>query len=79
MADRSEQTPHLIRSRGNKTFFMLNSAEHEICPANKSQITYNANSFFQNMSMKISLLNNMKMPTIIGIFIFISRENFILS
>ena len=22
-----------------KLFFMLNSAEHEICPANKSQIT----------------------------------------
>ena len=22
--------------RGYKTFFMLNSAEHEICPANKS-------------------------------------------
>ena len=26
--------------------------------------------------MKISLLINMKMPTIIGIFIFINRENF---
>ena len=26
--------------------------------------------------MKISLLINMKMPTIVGIFIFISRENF---
>ena len=31
------------------------------------------------LSMKISLLINMKMPTIIGIFIFISREIFILS
>ena len=29
--------------------------------------------------MKISLLINMKMPTIVGIFIFISRENFTLS
>ena len=29
--------------------------------------------------MKISLLVNMKMPTIIGIFMFISRENFMLS
>ena len=29
--------------------------------------------------MKISLLINMKMPTIVGIFIFISRENFMLS
>ena len=29
--------------------------------------------------MKISPLINMKMPTIVGIFIFISRENFMLS
>ena len=29
--------------------------------------------------MKISLLINMKMPTIVGIFIFISRENLMLS
>ena len=29
--------------------------------------------------MKISLLINMKMPTIVGIFIFISRENFMIS
>ena len=29
--------------------------------------------------MKISLLINMKMPTIVGIFIFISRENFMLN
>ena len=28
--------------------------------------------------MKISLLINMKMPTVVGIFIFISRENFML-
>ena len=31
--------------RGYKTSFMLNSAEHEICPANKSQITDNAKFF----------------------------------
>ena len=34
-----------IRPRGYKTFFMLNSAEHEICPANKSQITDNCKFF----------------------------------
>ena len=28
-----------------KLFFVLNSAEHEICPANKSQITNNCNFF----------------------------------
>ena len=31
------------------------------------------------LSMKFSLLINMKMPTKVGIFIFISRENFMLS
>ena len=29
--------------------------------------------------MNISLLINMKMPTYVGIFIFVSRENFMLS
>ena len=29
--------------------------------------------------MKISLVINMKMPTVVGIFMFISRENFMLS
>ena len=31
------------------------------------------------LSMEFSLLINMKMPTIVGIFIFICRENFILN
>ena len=31
------------------------------------------------LSMKFSLLMNMKMPTIVGIFIFISTEIFMLS
>ena len=29
---------------------MFNSAEHEICPANKSQITNNCNSFLLNIT-----------------------------
>ena len=37
-------------ARGYKTFFMLNSAEHEIWPANKSQITNNHNFFLQNIA-----------------------------
>ena len=41
----------LIRPQSYKTFFMLNSAEHEFFPANKSQITNNiANSFFLNIA-----------------------------
>ena len=51
---------------------MLNTAEHETFSANKYE---NANK----LSMKFSLLINMKMPTIVGIFIFISRESFMLS
>ena len=42
--------PERARLRGYKTFFMLNSAEHEICHANKSQITKNANSFLLNIA-----------------------------
>ena len=42
---------------------MLNIAEHETFSANK----------YENM------LINMKMPTIVGILIFISREHFMLS
>ena len=63
---------HTVWPRGYKTFFMLNSAEHENFSANKYE---NAN----NSCMKISLLINMKMPTIVGIFLFISREIFMLS
>ena len=36
-------------------------------------------SYSSQLSMKFSLLINMKMPTIVGIFIFISIEIFMLS
>ena len=60
---------------------MLNSAEHEICPTHNSLITNNCNFFLAiNIDEReTSLLINMKMPTIVGIFIFISREIFMLS
>ena len=35
----------VIRPRGFKTFFMPDSSEHDICQANKSQITYNSKFF----------------------------------
>ena len=38
------------RLRGYKTFFVLISVEHEIYPANKSQVTNNANSFLLNIA-----------------------------
>ena len=54
---------YCIGPRGYKTFFILNSAEHEF-------------SYSTQLSMKFSLQINKKMPTIIGVFIFASRENF---
>ena len=39
-----------VRPRGYKTFFMFNSAKHEICPANKSQITDNCKFFLAKHS-----------------------------
>ena len=57
---------------------MLNSTEHEICPANKSQINI-ANSLLLNIAKhENSLFIKLKMPTPVGIFIFISRETSIL-
>ena len=39
-----------IWPRGYKTFFMLNSAEHEICPVNKSQISNKCKFFILNIA-----------------------------
>ena len=56
---------------------MLNLAEHEIYPGNNYQITNNFKFFFaKQLSMKISLLINLKIPIKFGIFISISSENF---
>ena len=56
---------------------MLNSAGHEICPAYKSRITNNCISVLLNITEHgFFLLINMKMLTVVGIFIFISREKF---
>ena len=67
----------LIRPQGYNFFFMLNSTEHEICRANKSQITNNCKLFLAKHSWNVSA-NKYEMPTIVGIFIFISIENFML-
>ena len=75
----------LIRSvfwpQGYKTFFMLNSAEHEMFMLINLKLLTMPNSFLLNIAEheNFSLLINMKMPTIVGIFIFISWENFMLS
>ena len=41
---------------GYKMFFMLNSAEHEICPANKSQITNHCKFFLAKCSWEWNFL-----------------------
>ena len=54
---------------------MPNSAGHEICPANNSQITNNCKFFLVNIAEKERFSAN----TFVSIFIFISRESFMLS
>ena len=43
---------YAVWPQGYKTFFMLNSAEHEFCPANKSQITNNCIFFLKKKKKK---------------------------
>ena len=57
------------------TFFMLNAAEHEFCPANKSQITNNAISFLKNIAEHENFSAN-KYENANNSFIFISRKKF---
>ena len=68
------------QGQGYKAFFMLNSAENEICSAYKKLNTTNLNFFpcKAELSMKFFMLINNKMLTIVGILIFISRINFML-
>ena len=61
------------------------SCSAEICMKKRFHNTgtwprgYNTVSCATQLSMKVSLLINTKMPTIVGIFVFISREKFMLS
>ena len=73
--------PHREKTwpRGYKTFFMLNSTEHEISTAHK--IKNKDFSCFQTLRCciyQIIMLINIKMPTIVGILILISWINFVL-
>ena len=64
----------------NKTFFMLNSAEHEIFPANTSQITNNCSFFLLNIALyEIFSANKYENANNTWHFIFISGEKFMLS
>ena len=70
-----------IRSRGYKTFSMLNLAEHEILNAHRYKNIKKFSIFLDSAKPKILffLLINVKMPTIVGILTFISWKNFMLS
>ena len=66
--------------RGYKTFFMLNSAEHEICFDYKSK---NTDKFLKHFSCStqlsmLSWVEHKKVSTV-GIFIFMTKWNFMLS
>ena len=68
-------------TQGYKTFFMLNSAEHEILNAHKYK-NINKLSIFSGSDkprMLFSLLIKVEMPTIVGISTFMSRKKFMLS
>ena len=62
---------------GCKTYFVLNSADHEILNAHKYK-KYQKIQHFSGSDkprMLFSLLTNVKMPTIVGIFTFVGRKN----
>ena len=62
--------------RGYKTFFMLNSTEHEISNEYRQRKKFLAFSLPCDV---FTMLINVKMPTIVGILTFMSRINFVLS
>ena len=70
------------QARGYKTFFMLNSAEHELLNAHKYKNIKKTNFLGSGTCkprMLFFLLINVEMPTIVGILTFVSRKNFVLS
>ena len=72
---------HYSLTDGYKTFFMLNSTEHEILNAHKYK-NIKKFSFFSDSDkqrMLFFMLINVKMPTIVGILTFVSRKKFMLS
>ena len=70
-------THPLNQAQGYKTFSMLNSTEHEILNVHKYEYIIFLNS--GKPRMLFFLLINVKMPTIVGMLIFISRKHFMLS
>ena len=67
--------------RGYKTFFILNSAEHEILNSQKFKKDQEIRLFLgpDKPRMLFSPLINVKMPTFVGILTFMSRKNSMLN
>ena len=74
-------SPVELWARGYKTFFMLNSGEHEILNAHKYKKYQEIQLFSDSdkLRMLFFLLLNVKMPTTVGILTFMSRKNFVLN
>ena len=70
-----------VRPRGYKTFFMLNSVEHENLNARKYKNIKKFGSFSAQISLEcyLSPLINVKMQTFVSNLTFVSRKNFMLS
>ena len=66
---------------GYKTCFVFNSTEHESSTAHKKTKTptNKETSCLSRSSVIFIMLINVKMPTIVGILIFMSKMNFVLS
>ena len=67
--------------QGYKTFFILNSVEHEILNAHKYKKISRNSAFLGPDKPRMIFFprTNVKMPTIVGILTFMSRKNFMLS
>ena len=66
--------------RGYKTFFLLNSVEHEILNAHKYKKYQDIKHFSGSDELRMLFfpLTNVKMPTIVGILTLMSMKNFML-
>ena len=67
--------------RGYKTFFVLNSIEHEILNAHKYRNIKKFGLFKAQLSLECYFfpLIHVKMPTVVGILTFMSGEKFMLN
>ena len=65
-------------ARGYKTFFMLNSVQHEILNAHKYKDIKKLGLFVGSDKPRMLFFPfiNLKMPTTVGILTFVSRKNF---